>query len=119
VLSNLSSDSPEYFHVLLVLEDLQHAGIFAATYSGKTTLIASILTQLKIPWIAFDRKRDLRALCRKYNIKVLRWEWMKINPLQPPPVEFEPPFSSVCINDALRNLNRNCVCGSSGAGNRI
>jgi hypothetical protein len=72
------------------LEDLQHAGIFAATYSGKTTLIATILTQLTklpnpIPWMAFDFKRDLRGLSRNYDVKVLRYDWLKINPLQPPP----------------------------------
>jgi len=72
------------------LEDLQHAGIFAATYSGKTTLIATILTELTklpnpIPWMAFDFKRDLRGLSRKYDIKVLRWNWLKINPMQGPP----------------------------------
>jgi len=70
------------------IDDLQHLGIFAATYSGKTTLIATILTQLiklGIPWLAFDFKRDLRGLSRNYDIKVLRWNWLKINPLQPPP----------------------------------
>jgi len=72
------------------IDDLQHAGIFAATYSGKTTLLATILTQLPelsepIPWIAFDFKRDLRGLSRKYDVKVVRWNWLKINPLQPPP----------------------------------
>jgi hypothetical protein len=72
------------------LEDLQHAGIFAATYSGKTTLIATILTQLTklpnpIPWMAFDFKRDLRGLSRNYDVKVLRYDWLKVNPLQPPP----------------------------------
>jgi hypothetical protein len=71
-------------------EDLQHAGIFAATYSGKTTLIATILSQLMrranpIPWLAFDFKRDLRGLSRDYPVKVLRWNWLRINPLQPPP----------------------------------
>jgi DNA helicase HerA-like ATPase len=72
------------------LEDLQPLGIFAATYSGKTTLIATILTQLMrlrvpVPWMAFDFKRDLRGLSRSHDIKVLRWNWLKINPLQPPP----------------------------------
>ena len=70
--------------------DLQHLGIFAATYSGKTTLLATILTQLErlqqpITWLAFDFKRDLRSLSRNYDVKVLRWNWLKINPLQPPP----------------------------------
>jgi hypothetical protein len=74
----------------LSLDDLQHAGIFTATGFGKTTLIATILTQLMklpdpIPWMAFDFKRDLRGLSRTYNVKVLRWNWLKINPLQPPP----------------------------------
>ncbi len=73
----------------LSVDDLQHAGIFAATYSGKTTLLATILTQLTeltqpIPWMAFDFKRDLRGLSRKYDVKVLRWNWLKLNPLQPP-----------------------------------
>lgn len=70
--------------------DLQHLGIFAATYSGKTTLLATILTQLDklqkpITWLAFDFKRDLRSLSRNYDVKVLRWNRLKLNPLQPPP----------------------------------
>ena len=74
----------------ICVDDLQHAGIFAATYSGKTTLLATILTQLPklpepIPWLAFDFKRDLRGLSRKYDVKVVRWNWLKLNPLQPPP----------------------------------
>ncbi len=79
-----------YGDFMISIDDLQHAGIFAATYSGKTTLIATILTQLMqlqnpIPWLAFDFKRDLRGLSRKYDVKVLRWNWLKINPLQSPP----------------------------------
>jgi len=72
------------------IDDLQHAGTFAATYSGKTTLLATILTQLAelpepVPWMAFDFKRDLRGLSRDYDVKVLRWNWLKLNPSQPPP----------------------------------
>jgi DNA helicase HerA-like ATPase len=79
-----------YNDFAISVDDLQHAGIFAATYSGKTTLIATILTQLMrlpvpIPWMAFDFKRDLRGLSRDHDIKVLRWNWLKTNPLQPPP----------------------------------
>jgi len=79
-----------YNDFTISVDDLQHAGIFAATYSGKTTLIATILTQLMrlqvpIPWMAFDFKRDLRGLSKEYPIKVLRWNWLRINPLQPPP----------------------------------
>jgi hypothetical protein len=71
-------------------EDLQHLGIFAATFSGKTTLLATILTQLDklkqpITWLAFDFKRDLRSLSRNFDVKVLRWNWLKINFLKPPP----------------------------------
>jgi hypothetical protein len=72
------------------LDDLQHAGIFTATGFGKTTLIATILTQLTklpepIPWMAFDFKRDLRGLTRNYDVNVLRWNWLKINFFAPPP----------------------------------
>jgi DNA helicase HerA-like ATPase len=79
-----------YSDFFISRDDLQHLGIFAATYSGKTTLIATILTQLMrlpvpIPWMAFDFKRDLRGLSRSHDIRVLRWNWLKINPLQPPP----------------------------------
>jgi hypothetical protein len=77
-----------YGNFSISVDDLQHAGIFTATGFGKTTLIARIVTQLidlKIPWLAFDFKRDLRGLSREYNVKVLRWNWLKINPLQPPP----------------------------------
>jgi len=79
-----------YSNFFISRDDLQHLGIFAATYSGKTTLIATILTQLMrlsvpIPWMAFDFKRDLRGLSRSHYIRVLRWNWLRINPLQPPP----------------------------------
>ena len=66
-------------------DDIQHAGSFAATGSGKTTLIAIITTQTKVPKMIFDFKRDFRGLVSSHNFKVLRWDWLRINPLEPPP----------------------------------
>jgi hypothetical protein len=69
------------------LSDLQkHVAIFGSTGFGKTTLIINILGQLLghgIPFLYFDFKQDLRHI-RGWPIIVLRWNWLKINPLQPP-----------------------------------
>ena len=76
------------FHVSL--EDInRHIAIFSSTGMGKTTLIINILLQLlnhkePIPFLATDWKQDLRHLIRKHPLLVLRWEWLKINFLQPP-----------------------------------
>jgi hypothetical protein len=70
-----------------LLDVNKHLAIFSSTGSGKTTLIINILLQLldrNIPFLAIDFKKDLRHLAREYPIKVLRWNWLKINPLQPP-----------------------------------
>jgi hypothetical protein len=72
------------------LEDInRHIAIFSSTGMGKTTLIINILLQLlnrekPIPFLAIDWKRDLRHLTRKHPIWVLRWDWLKVNFLQPP-----------------------------------
>ena len=71
------------------LRDIQkHTAIFSSTGMGKTTLTINILLQLlnspnPIPWLYIDFKRDMRHL-RKDSIWVFRWNWLKINPLQPP-----------------------------------
>jgi hypothetical protein len=76
------------FHISL--EDInRHIAIFSSTGMGKTTLIINILLQLlnrekPIPFLATDWKRDLRHLTRKHPIWVLRWDWLKVNFLQPP-----------------------------------
>jgi hypothetical protein len=76
------------FHVSL--EDInRHIAIFSSTGMGKTTLIINMLLQLlnheePIPFLATDWKQDLRHLIRKHPLLVLRWEWLKINFLQPP-----------------------------------
>lgn len=65
----------------------KHIAIFGATGSGKTCLVSSILRQLSkngINWLAFDFKRDLRGFVKE-GAWVIRWNWLKINPLQPPP----------------------------------
>lgn len=65
----------------------KHVAIFGATGSGKTCLVSSILRQLSkcgINWLAFDFKRDLRGFVKE-DAWVIRWNWLKINPLQPPP----------------------------------
>jgi len=72
------------------LEDInRHTAIFSSTGMGKTTLVINILLQLlnrqePIPFLVTDWKRDLRHLTRKHPILVLRWEWLRINFLQPP-----------------------------------
>jgi len=69
------------------LSEIQkHVAIFGTTGFGKTTLIINILNQLlqqKIPFLYFDFKQDLRHI-KEWPIIVLRWNWLKINPLQPP-----------------------------------
>jgi hypothetical protein len=65
----------------------KHVAIFGATGSGKTCLISSILKQLSkcgINWLALDIKQDLRGFLRE-GAWVIRWSWLRINPLQPPP----------------------------------
>jgi hypothetical protein len=65
----------------------KHIAIFGATGPGKTCLVSSILRQLSkcgINWLAFDFKRDLRGFVKE-GAWVIRWDWLKINPLQPPP----------------------------------
>jgi DNA helicase HerA-like ATPase len=64
----------------------KHMAIFGATGSGKTSLLANILRQLskaKIDWLAIDFKRDLRGFVKE-DAWVLRWDQLRINPLQPP-----------------------------------
>jgi hypothetical protein len=65
--------------------DLQHCGIFAGTGSGKTTLILTITTRTKVWTTIIDFKRDYRGLVKTHDFKAVRWEWLKINPLEPPP----------------------------------
>jgi hypothetical protein len=65
----------------------KHIAIFGSTGSGKTCLVSNILRQLsklRINWLAFDFKRDLRGFVKE-DAWVIRWNWLKINPLQPPP----------------------------------
>ncbi len=64
----------------------KHVAIFGATGSGKTCLVSNILRQLSksgINWLAFDFKRDLRGFVKE-GAWVIRWNWLKLNPLQPP-----------------------------------
>lgn len=64
----------------------KHMAIFGATGSGKTSLLANILRQLskaKIDWLAIDFKRDLRGFVKE-GAWVIRWDQLRINPLQPP-----------------------------------
>jgi KaiC/GvpD/RAD55 family RecA-like ATPase len=67
----------------------QHMLIVARSGFGKTTLIVQIMRQLienKIPFIAFDYKRDCRHLIRHFpELVVLSWRDLRINPLEPPP----------------------------------
>lgn len=65
----------------------KHMAIFGATGSGKTSLVAGILRQLTkegISWLSFDFKRDLRGFAKE-GAWVIRWDQLRINPLQPPP----------------------------------
>lgn len=64
----------------------KHMAIFGATGSGKTSLVVNTLRQLSkagISWLAFDIKQDLRGFVKE-DAWVLRWEQLRINPLQPP-----------------------------------
>lgn len=90
VLGRVRSGDRELQPFRISLEDInRHVAIFSSTGMGKTTLIINILLQLlnhekPVPFLATDWKRDLRHLTRKHPICVLRWEWLKINFLQPP-----------------------------------
>jgi hypothetical protein len=70
-------------------EMIQHQLILGRSGSGKTTLIMneiSELIRLRIPFIAFDFKRDLRHLIKHFpELWVFRYEDLRINFLQPPP----------------------------------
>jgi hypothetical protein len=72
------------------LEDInRHTAIFSSTGTGKTTLIVNVLLQLltlekPIPFLVTDWKQDLRDITRNHPVWVLRWEWLKLNFLQPP-----------------------------------
>jgi hypothetical protein len=89
-LGNVLSGSQETCPFCLSLEDLnRHTAIFSSTGMGKTTLIINMLLQMlnhrePIPFLATDWKRDFRHLIPNHPILVLRWEWLKINFLQPP-----------------------------------
>jgi len=90
VLGRIMRGEEELHPFSISLEDINlHTAIFSSTGMGKTTLIINILLQLinreqPIPFLATDWKRDLRHLTRKHPIWVLRWDWLKINFLQPP-----------------------------------
>jgi len=89
VLGRVMSGDQELHPFCITLEDINlHTAIFSSTGMGKTTLIINILLQLltqeSIPFLATDWKRDLRHLTREHPIWVLRWDWLKINFLQPP-----------------------------------
>jgi hypothetical protein len=87
-LGNVIQGEREIRPFSISLRDInKHIAIFASTGSGKTTLMINILRQLldrSIPWLCFDFKQDLRHLTQNYPIKVLRWNWLRINPLKPP-----------------------------------
>jgi hypothetical protein len=90
VLGRVLSGSQQLFPFSISLEDInRHVAIFSSTGMGKTTLVINMLLQMlsrekPIPFLVTDWKRDLRHLTRKLPILVLRWEWLKINFLQPP-----------------------------------
>jgi hypothetical protein len=90
VLGRILNCEKELHPFCISLEDInRHIAIFSSTGMGKTTLIINILLQLlnrekPIPFLATDWKRDLRHLTRKHPIWVLRWDWLKVNFLQPP-----------------------------------
>jgi hypothetical protein len=87
ILGNILHGDREARLFALDLESInKHLAIFGATGSGKTCLIVNLLRQLTkagISWLAVDFKRDLRSLVRE-GVWVLRWNWLRINPFQPP-----------------------------------
>jgi len=90
VIGNVMRGDEQLYPFSISLEDINlHTAVFSSTGMGKTTLIINILLQLitreqPIPFLATDWKRDLRHLTRKHPMWVLRWDWLKINFLQPP-----------------------------------
>lgn len=73
--------------VFISLEDIQRGvAVIGSTGAGKTVETTSILMQLQpeIDLECTDWKRDMRGLCRKHRVKILRWEWLKLSVWQPP-----------------------------------
>ncbi|MCW4046149.1 MAG: DUF853 family protein [Candidatus Bathyarchaeota archaeon] len=88
VLGNVVQGDRELFPYKIDLQTInKHIAVFGATGSGKTSLVSNFLRQLSkcgIKWLAFDIKRDLRGFVKE-DAWVIRWEWLRINPFQPPP----------------------------------
>jgi len=64
----------------------KHLLITGATGTGKTTLNNRILSQLSVPFLAFDLKQDFRHLTQQRNdLIVLPIQQFRFNPLNPPP----------------------------------
>jgi DNA-binding MarR family transcriptional regulator len=64
---------------------VKHVLAVGQSGSGKTTLFYNLMSQLPVPFWAFDRKQDYRHLLRQRDdLLVLPWTQLKLNPLQPP-----------------------------------
>jgi len=68
-------------------EDLaKHMLTVGQSGSGKTTLIYTLLSQIDVPYWAFDLKQDYRHLINEDpELLVLPWTELEFNPLAPPP----------------------------------
>ena len=90
ILGRVLQGEEDLYDFGLSMDELnQHVLIVGRSGSGKTTLIMNIIDQLlknKIPFLAFDFKRDLRHLIRVYpELWVFRHKDLRLNLLQPPP----------------------------------
>nr|WP_308203536.1 DUF87 domain-containing protein [Halobium salinum] len=72
--------------VSLRIDDLaKHLLAVGQSGSGKTTLFYNLMSQLPVPFWAFDRKQDYRHLLnQRSDLVVLPWSQLRFNPLKPP-----------------------------------
>ena len=87
-LGTIIYDKRELYPIKLSRQAInKHLLIAGETGIGKTNLIYFLLLQImqQTPCLIFDFKRDYRYLSQHAPVKVIRWDEMEFNPLQPPP----------------------------------
>ncbi|WP_236544811.1 ATP-binding protein [Salinirussus salinus] len=66
-------------------EDLtKHLLAVGQSGSGKTTLFYSLMSEVDVPFWAFDLKQDYRHLSQDLDLLVVPWTRLRFNPLKPP-----------------------------------
>jgi len=66
-------------------EDLtKHLLAVGQSGSGKTTLFYRLMSEVEVPFWAFDLKQDYRHFAGETDLLVLPWQEFRFNPLRPP-----------------------------------